>query len=150
MKEIYNEGRVIGLSAYEAYVRQLLSTHPDATPMTEREWLSAMLAESSSMILRIPAGTTAGYHDYPLPEGSQLCAATIIYASLFRGKIKVDQTGYWATFVTDYGPLFSNTHLKPPVTPGFPEDIPVQDNLDPMPEAYRIALLHHQRKAQCT
>ena len=37
MKQIYNEGRVVGYSSYDIYVRQLLSSDPTAVPMTERE-----------------------------------------------------------------------------------------------------------------
>ena len=93
MKEIYNEGRVVGLSAYEMYIRQLLSGNPEATPMSEREWLASTVSESNSMILKVAAGTTAGYHDYALPNGSDLCGATMIHAYMFEGEVQLDTFG---------------------------------------------------------
>lgn len=137
MREIYNEGRVVGLSNYELYVRQLLSLNPEATPMSEREWISCMLAGNASMILRVPQGTTAGYHDYMLPVGSQLCAATIIYGSVFQGEITLDDTGYWATRVVDYGQLISNTYTRGPITPGLPNDVPTKENPQAMTQRLR-------------
>ena len=125
MKTIYNEGRVIGLSQYELYVRQLLSTDPNATPLTERQWLAAATTEISSMILKVAAGTPKGYHDYLLPEGSQLCGCSLIHGFLFEGEVTLDESGYWATYVDSYGKLVSNTYLSHPVTPGTSEYVPV-------------------------
>lgn len=127
MKYIYNEGRVVGLSAYELYVRQLLSQDPDATPISEREWLATSLASNLSMILKIPAGTEAGIHEFFLPSNSQLIACSTIYATLFEGDVEVDENG-WATKVTDYGDLILNTVDSHPVTPGMPANVPVQDS----------------------
>ena len=70
MRRIYNEGRVTGLSSWELYVRQLLTSNPDAVPLSEREWLASTVSDNNSMILKIEAGTTAGYHDYVLPVES--------------------------------------------------------------------------------
>ena len=53
-KEIWNEGRVTGLSAYEIYVKQHLVEDPANPPATEREWLSASIAMGSSMLLKVP------------------------------------------------------------------------------------------------
>lgn len=137
MKTIYNEGRVVGLSSYELYVRQLLSTNPEATPMSEREWLSNSLSESTSMILRVPAGTGVGPHDYSLPSGSQLCGASVIYGSLFQGEVELSDDGHWATKVTDYGELISNTPESHPVTPGTSEYVPTKPNPTDLPEQTR-------------
>ena len=49
---IYNEGRVQGYNAYEIYIRQLLSEFPDAEVPSEKEWLSSILANGLSMILK--------------------------------------------------------------------------------------------------
>ena len=136
MKQIYNEGRIIGLSAYDLYVRQLLSTNPEATPMTEREWLSTTLSESSSMILRVPAGTRSGVNQFPLPSNSSLCAATVIYGTVFQGEVTLSDDGFWAIRVDDYGELISNTHELHPVTPGQPEDVPTK--FDPQPLTDRL------------
>ena len=38
---LYNEGRVVGYSAYEIYIQQLKAVDPDATPATEKEWLAS-------------------------------------------------------------------------------------------------------------
>jgi len=119
MKQIYNEGRVVGLSSYELYVKHQLSEHPELPVLSEREWLSASVGNGSSMILKIAANTTEGIHDYPLPTDSLLCSpSSTLTASLFNGTVAVDATGYWATKVTSYGPLISNTSSSSPVTPG--------------------------------
>lgn len=128
MKTIYNEGRVVGLSQYELYVRQLLSLNPEATPMTEREWLTNTLANNTSMILRIPAGTSRGVHDYVLPEKSNLCACTTVYGSLFEGEVSLDENNMWATKVESYGDAISNTVDLHPETPGEPEYVPYKED----------------------
>lgn len=134
MREIYNEGRVIGLSQYELYVRQLLSREPEATPMTESEWLANTVSESSSMILCVTKGTSSGVHDYPLPEHSQLCGASVLYATLFQGQVTLAEGSNWAIRVDDYGELISNTDELHPVTPGEPADVPTKEDPQAMPE----------------
>ena len=123
MKEIYNEGRVVGLSAWELYVRQQLSTNPNIPLPTEREWLSSTVGSGNSMLLKIPSGTTSGYHDYKLPATSALCAASHIIASVFVGDGVFDSDG-WATKVTDYGKLIPNNYEMYPSTPGQPQNVP--------------------------
>lgn len=117
MREIYNEGRVVGLSAYELYVRHTLNNFPETQVLTEREWLASTLSDGAAMILKIPSGTAAGVHDYDLPPNSTLCAAKTITASLFNGSVALDSTGTWATKVIDYGPLILNNDLSSPSTP---------------------------------
>ena len=135
MRTLYNEGRVVGLSAYEIYVRQVLSVDPDAEILSEREWLAATLSANNSMILKIKAGTTRGYHDYLLPAGSDLCSCTWIIGSIFEGDVTCDANDEWAIKVDDYGRLISNTALRHPVTPGYPSDVPVKaDYIHPSEE----------------
>lgn len=116
MKEIYNAGRVVGLSSYEMYVRHFLQNFPDDTPMTEKEWLAATLGNGASMILKVSKGTKSGVHDYKLPDNSNLCGAQTITASMFDGECKM--LGNWATCITSYGSLILNTSAKHPTTPG--------------------------------
>jgi len=137
MREIYNEGRVVGLGSYELYVRQLLSTNPKTKVLTERQWLSASLSATSSMILKIPAGTQRGYHDYVLPEGSDLCGCNIIYGSVFEGEVTVDGAGVWAVRVDDYGRLIENTLSVHPVTPGTPDCVPAKADPIDLTEEYK-------------
>lgn len=109
-QEIYNEGRVVGLSAWEIYVKNALSDGvlPENIP-DERHWLSNMIGSGASMILKVPTGTTEGIHDYVLPGGSELAAAGVIVASPFLGECAWDtDTGSWATKVTSYSPLILN------------------------------------------
>ena len=109
-KEIYNEGRVVGLSAWEIYVKKALGDGvlPENIP-DERHWLSNMIGSGASMILKVPTGTTEGVHDYVLPSGSELAAAGVIVASPFLGECVWDtDTGSWATKVTSYSPLILN------------------------------------------
>ena len=117
MRKIFNEGRSVGLSAYEIYVRQALSNDAHPQILTEREWIAATMKNGSSMILKVAAGTPAGYIDFLLPEESSLCACTTITASLFDGDIITDG-GPWATEVLSYGRLISNTEDLHPETPG--------------------------------
>lgn len=81
--DIYNEGRVVGYSAYETYIKQFLSENPTGTPATEREWLSSMLTSGASLMLRIDADTDDSLHirDIALPTDSKLRAANFIMAN---------------------------------------------------------------------
>ncbi len=116
MKKIYNEGRVVGYSAYEIYKRQALSEDPNHTPASEREWLASTVAMGSSMIVNIPKDNTSGHHyvDISFPKDTELSAANTIIGSLFLGQVSLN--GRWAVKVTDYGPLLYNTANYP--TPG--------------------------------
>lgn len=119
-KQIWNEGRVVGYSAYEVYVKHALSVDPDHEPATEKEWLASMMAMGSSMLLRIgvdPVGLAYDglhYRDIQFPEDSRLCAANTIMASFFDGEGHVgtaspsDYLTGWATKVTSYGTLINN------------------------------------------
>lgn len=125
-RQIWNEGRVVGYSAYEVYVKHALSVDPDHEPATEKEWLASMMAMGSSMLLRIgvdPAGSTYDglhYRDIQFPEDSRLCAANTILASFFDGDGYVgtaspsDDLTAWATKVTNYGSLIKNDSTSSP------------------------------------
>lgn len=112
--KIYNEGRVVGYSAYELYVKHSLSEDPNTQPATELEWLSSTIAMGSSMLLKIPTDEISGHHlvDFQLPENTKLAAANTILGSLFLGEAVVDETG-WAQKVTSYGPLLTNSTARP-------------------------------------
>lgn len=119
VKQIFNEGRVVGLSAWEEYVRQLKSVDPEFDVCTEREWLSSSLAMGSSMILRVPvsAGEAVGSDMYvyqvDMPEGCHLGAANPVSACYFYGECECDVRG-WATCVTSYGSLIPNNSTTSP------------------------------------
>lgn len=120
-REIWSEGRVTGLSAYEVYVKQHLSEDPDTPPATEREWLASSIAMGSSMLLQVPntaSSVNAGDHtllQIPLPVDSKLAAANTIIAQFFDGDIDSSAvTNNWVTRVTDYGTLISNTSTSAP------------------------------------
>lgn len=108
MRIIYNEGRTVGLSAYELYVRQILSEDPEAEVPSEEEWITRVMesGEGASLILKIASGTPAGYVDFNLPEGSQLTACETLKGYLFDGLCEWGSNG-WATKVTDYGNLIN-------------------------------------------
>lgn len=120
-RQIWNEGRVVGFSAYEVYLKHALSIDPNHEPATEKEWLASMMAMGSSMLLRI--GTTSEtYIDVPFPADSRLCAANNILASVFTGEGYVGNAAtsehVWCTKVTDYGPLIANSSSRSPSTVG--------------------------------
>lgn len=119
-KVIYNEGRVVGESAYEEYVRQLKSVDPEFDVCTEREWLSSSLGMGSSLVLKVPAmagqpvGPSGMYvYQVEAPTGCHIAAGSNVIASYFYGNCDVDEKG-WATLVTDYGSLISNTKESSP------------------------------------
>lgn len=114
-RQIWNEGRVVGYSAYEVYVKHALSVDPNHEPATEKEWLASMMAMGSSMLLKVepdPADDSEcdglHYRDVQFPEDCRLCAANTIMASLFDGEGYVEGSSPWATKVTSYGSLINN------------------------------------------
>lgn len=116
-RQIWNEGRVQGYSAYEIYLKQALSDNPDLQPATEREWLASSIACGSSMVVKIPkTSNDIGYLDIALPENSKLCAANVIFANLFIGDCEYDVNSYFAKRVINYGFCINNTlNLHPDV-----------------------------------
>lgn len=113
--EIYNEGRVVGYSAYELFVKTYLSEGGDPTKVpTEREWLASSLAMGASMIVKVSGESvlTHGHIDIPFPSNTKLQAANVIIGSFFDGDAEFD--GAWATKVTDYGTGISNTNVSSP------------------------------------
>lgn len=123
-QEIYNEGRVLGLSAWEIFAKNAEANGvlPADIP-TESQWLTAMIGVGASMILRVSAGTTKGIHDYDLPVGSNLSAAGVIIANPFLGECKWD-SATWATTVKSYSPLILNTTTDYPTS----SDVPFDEN----------------------
>ena len=115
-QEIYNEGRVVGLSAWEIFMKECLSEGMDPSDIpNEAQWLTSMIGMGASMILKIPSGTTAGIHDFSLPSGSNLTAIGVIIANPFLGDCAFDLSN-WAMKVTSYSPLISNTSSSSPST----------------------------------
>ncbi len=115
-QEIYNEGRVVGLSAWEIFVKNVLANGADPNSIpTETQWLTSMIGIGASMVLRIPANTTKGVHDFALPVDSTLSSAGIVIANPFIGSCEFDTSG-WATKVTSYGSLIENTSEVHPGT----------------------------------
>lgn len=133
-REIWNEGRVQGLSSYEIYVKQHLSEDPNTPPATEREWLASSIAMGSSMILKVPnvdqGAKEHSFLDIFLPKDSKLAAANTIVAQFFDGECEFGES-QWATRVTDYGQLISNTaESSPSGEIGSEGVVPAQDLSD--------------------
>lgn len=140
--QIWNQGRVVGYSAYEIYVKQHLAEHPDEPIASERQWLAASIGSGSSLLLVMPEVRKSGtrgadspnnyfYIDIPLPRDSILAAANTIVASLFLGDAgdveqfayvppcssvfnAVEGTGGWAKSVQTYGFLLDNPSINVP------------------------------------
>ena len=122
---LMNEGRVVGYSAYEIYVKHALTNDPNTSPASEGEWLSSMLGLGSSMLLRVGIDENRQQHyiDVPMPEHSRLCAANVILASLFLGTgyVENDNDGTstaWCSKVESYGNLIANTESRHPSEDG--------------------------------
>lgn len=111
-RELYNEGRVVGYSAYELYVKQHQAENPDIEPATEREWLSSTLSFGSSMLLKITPSEEL-VRDFQFPTNTRLCAANTIIASHFIGNGNFG-SGIWANRVTNYGDLILNNSSQSP------------------------------------
>lgn len=109
-QEIYNEGRIVGLSAWEIFAKNAEANGVDPHDIpTESQWLTAMIGAGASMILRVPANTQKGIYEVDLPLGSNLSAAGVIIANPFMGTCNWDNSNKWATMVTSYSPLIKNT-----------------------------------------
>ena len=124
-EEIWSEGRVVGESAYNIYVKQHLAVDPNTPPATEREWLASSIANGSSLLLKVPplAGRVKQdtFRDIQLPHNSNLAAANTIVASFFDGDAHFPDgdtdhpdDAFWADRITDYGQLISNTSSSSP------------------------------------
>lgn len=129
-QEIYNEGRVVGLSAWEIFLKEALSNGVDPNDIPdEKQWLASMIGMGNSMILKIPGGTPAGVHDFELPVESRLSAAGVIIASPFLGECSFTNSSSWAKKVISYGPLilnnddYSPTSSTVPSGSSYPSDI---------------------------
>lgn len=125
-QEIYNEGRVVGLSAWELFLKAALANGvpPEAVP-NEAQWLTSMIGSGASMILKISANTLPGVHDYVLPSGSNLTAAGVIIANPFQGTCEWDSST-WATKVTSYSSLIQNDSNDSPSADG--SSVPFDEN----------------------
>ena len=137
-QEIYNEGRVIGISAWEYFAKTAESRGVDPQDIPdENKWLASMIGIGASMILKVPQGTQAGIRDYELPAGSTLSAAGVIFANPFLGNCEFDSDSGWAKKVTSYSPLIKNTS-------GSGNNPPMQDGTVPSgiydPEDYAAML----------
>lgn len=115
---LWNQGRVVGLSAYEIYVRHHIAQNPDVPPAPEGEWLASSISSGASMLLYLPVSTTESfeedtynYVDFQLPSDSRLCAANTIVASYFDGEGYVPEGSNFAIRVKDYGTLIDNSAI---------------------------------------
>ena len=120
---LYNEGRVVGYSAYEVYVKHHLSTNPDVPPASERQWLAASIAMGSAMLLKLPedlshSDSADWTYEVSFPSNSMLCAANTIIASFFKGDGHFN--GSWADRITNYGDCISNTDTSYPTDDNVP------------------------------
>ena len=132
-RELYNEGRVVGYSAYELYVKHALSEFPDDEPASERQWLAAQLGNGSSLIVKIPIEALEingpHYIDIPLPENTKLLTANTIIGSQFFGECEFGQGEYssnWAIRVSNYGTCISNNSQSYPNTSQDARSYPTQ------------------------
>ena len=121
-RTLWNEGRVVGLSAYEVYVKQhqLVEDPTIHPPASEREWLSSSLATGASLLVHVTK-SPAGIKDednhvlqISLPDDTKLCAANTIVASFFHGYADEIPGTNFATRVTSYGQLVNNTKTSSP------------------------------------
>lgn len=147
MRIIYNEGRVVGLSAYELFVKRQLAEGVDPADIpSESDWVTSNItdAKGASMILKVPSGSS-GVRDFTLPSGTTLCGDGPMYATLFEGDVTLDESGVWGQHVTDYGRLISNTSSSSPIAPGRAGNVPTKSNPSIIPSAYRSQCVDYMK-----
>lgn len=148
-REIWNQGRVVGYSAYETYVRQSLSENPDMEPASEKEWLASSIASGSSLVIKIkPSSEKIRY--IPLPANSRLCAANTIFGSFFLGWGSSSDTTYDYEFIDkvgSYGPLLLNENSSVAAKP-YPSGYMGRNDEytdQPMPSMYKIMMREYSK-----
>lgn len=147
-KQLWNQGRVVGYSSYELYVKQHMSSNPEIPPASERQWLASTIAMGSSMLLRIDVDTNhkeneLWVYEKQFPNTTLLCGANTIIGNFFIGD-GIYSNG-WATKVTDYGDLISNTvDSSPNGTVGTNGEIPLK-SLDTWSEDEKLQLSQYMR-----
>lgn len=137
MAILYNEGRVVGYSSYELYLKNYNKNVGGSNPLSEQQWMSMSLASGESLILKLNASNTSsyvqidegpqGYVELELPSGTNLTAASTIYASLFLGKGVYDNGVSYAKAVASYGDLISNTASSSPISSTVPVATSISD-----------------------
>lgn len=119
-KEIYNEGRVVGLSQYEIFVKNWLANTDtkDIDPPSEQEWLASTVGPGSSLLLKMTVNESHGddevwIYETHLPEGTNLCGCNPVIASLFIGSgAPGGDAEVWPKYVNSYGDTITNTTNK--------------------------------------
>ena len=145
-RKLWDEGRVVGLSAYEIFVRHVLGKDPNATVPSELEWLTSMMADGSSLLLKIDANDSnsqivgSHYIDITLPNNSILWGTNTLIGSCFIGEGggAVANTNSWCTKVISYGPLINNDSSSSPSS----------SYQDPIPPTNPSVTLTDAQKAQ--
>ena len=56
-QQIWDEGRVVGLSAYELYVKEYLTQNPNGTPLSQSQWLANTILSGNSLLVKINANS---------------------------------------------------------------------------------------------
>lgn len=119
-KQIYNEGRVVGLSQYEIFVKNWLSNTAtkDIDPPSEQEWLASTVGPGNSLLLKMLPDESHGddevwIYETHLPEGTNLCGCNPVIASLFIGSgAPTGDTEVWPKYVNSYGDTVTNKTEK--------------------------------------
>ena len=148
-KTLWNEGRCVGFSCYEIYLRYLATEAPEIVPVSEKEFMSSMITMGNSLLLRVGTDDISGVHyrEIPLPSSSNISATNTIIGSFFAGKgaVASDSDSYTglATRVTDYGPLIENNETSSPsgdiIPPTNPNTGDVSDEIkEQIPEYLKI------------
>lgn len=115
-KQIYNEGRVVGLSQYEIFVKNWLSNTAtkDIDPPSEQEWLASTVGPGNSLLLKMFPDEShrddeVWIYETHLPEGTNLCGCNPVIASLFIGDgAPTGDTEVWPKYVNSYGDTVTN------------------------------------------
>lgn len=121
-QEIWDQGRVVGYSSYEIYLKKHFEKYPDIDPPSEEQWLASSLAMGQSMIVSVPntSDTPTSYWEIIKTDGDykvmdlyfsekfKMVAANNIIGSFFSGTVQLHDSSKFASWVASYGPLVGN------------------------------------------
>lgn len=143
-QDIWDQGRVVGYSSYEIYLKKHFEKYPDIDPPSEEQWLASSLAMGQSMIVSVPntSDTPTSYWEIIKTDGDykvmdlyfsekfKMVAANNIIGSFFSGVVQLYDGSKFASWVVSYGSLVGNENTTYPTgTKGEKDTVDPRDSV---------------------